>query len=88
MLQPTGRRSSDEDGAAVEEDGRRHLDEEEDGWRRPDAVPGENGGVGLHPPPLRVGFQTVGKIGPGAIPTWIANPGKKPGKGREYGLPN
>jgi len=25
----------------------------------------------------------VGKIGPGAIPTWIANPGKKPGKGRE-----
>ena len=49
MLQPTGRRGSDEDGAAEEEeegrwhldeeeDGRRHLDEEEDGRRRPDAV--------------------------------------------------
>ena len=34
MLQPTGRRGSDEDGAAEEEEGRWHLDEEEDGRRR------------------------------------------------------
>ena len=38
-MQPTGRRGSDEDGAAEEEEeGRWHLDEEEDGRRRPDAV--------------------------------------------------
>ena len=36
-MQPTGRRGSDEDGAAEEEEeGRWHLDEEEDGRRRLD----------------------------------------------------
>jgi hypothetical protein len=42
------------------------------------AGPREKGGSGPAPP--RVGFQTLGKSGPGAISAWGANPGKRPGR--------
>jgi len=80
VLQPTGRRSSDEDGVVVEEeDGRRHLDEEEDGWRRPDAVPGENSGVGLRPPPAG-GLPNGGENWAGSDSHVDCQPGQKAGK--------